>query len=73
MSGPKQKRPYKRRETSNAYVRIIHEPIVSQDITAETVYLVEAAIGRTATAWGMVDPLELIRAVDRVLRGVRDE
>lgn len=33
------------------------------------VYRVEAAIGRTANAWGMVDPLELIRAVDRVLRG----
>ena len=38
-------------------------------ITPETVSRVEAAVGRTSNAWGMVDPLGLIRAVDRVLRG----
>ena len=38
-------------------------------ITPETVSRVETAVGRTSNAWGMVDPLELIQAVDRVLRG----
>ena len=40
-----------------------------ETLDISVVYRVEAAIGRTANAWGMVDPLELIRAVDRVLRG----
>ena len=39
------------------------------DVTQETVSQVEAALGRRSNAWGMVDPVELIRAVDRVLRG----
>ena len=40
-----------------------------ETLDISVVYRVEAAIGRTSNAWGMVDPLELIRAVDRVLRG----
>ena len=30
---------------------------------------VEMEIGRTSNAWGMVDPLELIDAVRRVIKG----
>ena len=40
-----------------------------ETLDISVVYRVEAAVGRTFNAWGMVDPLELIRAVDRVLRG----
>lgn len=40
-----------------------------ETLDVSVVYRVEAEIGRTANAWGMIDPLELIRAVDRVLRG----
>ena len=40
-----------------------------ETLDISVVYRVEAAVGRTSNAWGMVDPLELIRAVDRVLRG----
>jgi hypothetical protein len=39
-----------------------------ETLDVSVVYRVEAEIGRTSNAWGMVDPLELIRAVDRVLR-----
>lgn len=40
-----------------------------ETLDISVVYRVESEIGRTANAWGMVDPLELIRAVDQVLRG----
>jgi hypothetical protein len=40
-----------------------------ETLDVSVVYRVEAEIGRTHNAWGMIDPLELIRAVDRVLRG----
>lgn len=40
-----------------------------ETLDLSVVYRVETEIGRTANAWGMIDPLELIRAVDRVLRG----
>jgi hypothetical protein len=48
-------------------IEIEGQPVEDDSITL--VRRVEMEIGRTSNAWGMVDPLELIDAVDRVLRG----
>jgi len=48
-------------------VEIEMQPVEDDGMTL--VRRVEMEIGRTSNAWGMVDPLELIDAVRRVIKG----
>ena len=48
-------------------IEIEAQPV--EDGSMTLVRRVEMEIGRTSNAWGMVDPLELIDAVRRVIAG----
>ena len=53
--------------TDQREVEIEVQPVEDDGMTL--VRRVEIEIGRTSNAWGMVDPLELIDAVRRVIKG----
>jgi len=52
---------------SEIEIEIEAQPVEDDGVTL--VRRVEMEIGRTSNAWGMVDPLELIDAVRRVIKG----
>lgn len=53
--------------TDQSEIKIDVQPVEDDGMTL--VRRVEMEIGRTSNAWGMVDPLELIDAVRRVIKG----
>ena len=77
MNQPKRRgRPAKvRQEQSIEAEAVTDEPEIeievqpAEDDGMTLVRRVEMEIGRTSNAWGMVDPLELIDAVRRVIEG----